>query len=579
MVRVLFSFVLCLLAWASAGILSAATLHVYLLTGQSNSLGAVKGSPASGELLQRYASQQLLWNGNMMRDTGECFEKNPAWVAVAPQLPAYSGGLCMGPEYGFASMQERLGFQTKGGDAVAIIKASLDGGGNTYWVKGRPAYESLLRTSLAALREAGKMKDYEKMQLEGLLYLQGESDSGEEVKLAQDRLMGFVQNLRKDLKKELKKDGPRVEGPRLVVLGQPANWHGRDKETDGKTTATELQALAERQKGFGWVYTRDLTKITSGDAMGVHYDGKSQLTIGARFAYAMALLQGRSVGAVRGQTPDVSLHEPSAWWGGKLPGQRVAVWDISSARGVQRLAAPLALEGIRVEDPFDEAVQVEAVKGKKPPVLSLGAGGVELRGAGLELRVPVKLAAEQTWIVPEGKKLALGGDSGRTRLLGRGPLLVKGGGACLFRGVVMEGTQVRLQGEGSSLMLEDGELRAGSRLAGEPVLLRGKSKVSFSEEEWTEEPGEPAAFRTEKLPGGSQVQGVCVLNPGEALWRRLQEAGQREYLLHFRDEGSASQQKPVDFSGVTEFLLSGSEQGKGEVSAAGPGVLRVKLLP
>ena len=36
------------------------TNHVYILTGQSNSLGAVKGSPASPEQLEKYSSKGLL---------------------------------------------------------------------------------------------------------------------------------------------------------------------------------------------------------------------------------------------------------------------------------------------------------------------------------------------------------------------------------------------------------------------------------------------------------------------------------------------------------------------------------------
>ena len=47
----------------------AETSHVYILTGQSNSLGAVKGTPASAEQLERYKSDGLLWNGNMVRCT------------------------------------------------------------------------------------------------------------------------------------------------------------------------------------------------------------------------------------------------------------------------------------------------------------------------------------------------------------------------------------------------------------------------------------------------------------------------------------------------------------------------------
>jgi len=579
MMRVLLSLMVCLVALGAMGSLSAATLHVYLLTGQSNSLGAVKGSPASEELLQRYASHQWMWNGNMMRDTGVCFEKNPSWAPVVPQVPAYAGGLCMGPEYGFVSMMERLGHQTGGGDAVAVMKASLDGGGNTYWVKGKPAYESLLRTACRALQEAKGVGGCQTVRLEGLLYLQGESDSKAEVLLARRRLTELVRNLKADLKKA----GFRSEDLRLVVLGQPANWNGRETEAEGKTTATELQALAARQKGYGWVYTRDLTKITSGDAMGVHYDGKSQLTIGARFACVATLLQGGTVGAVRGDQPGVSLHEPSAWWGGKLPGQRVAVWNVSSARGIQRLSSTLALEGILVEDPFDASLVIAAEEGggkKSSAVLSLGAGGVELREADLELQVPVKLSAGQVWKIPGGRTLCLGREAGRVRLAGRVPLAVRGGGKCLLRRVVLDGTVVNVKDDGTSLVLEDGELRAGCRIAGAAVQLRGRSRVVLAGEEVSFEEADATVpvFRTEKLPGASVVQGVWEVDPGEGTLRRVREMGKNEFLLVFAEAGK-EQSRAVDFGGVTECRLTGSGRGKGEVSVAGEGRLRVRFHP
>lgn len=56
--------------------------------------------------------------------------------------------------------------------------------------------------------------------------------------------------------------------------------------------ATSRKPLARANDNMGWVPTRDLAKITSGDNMGVHYDGKSQITIGARYAYEAARLAG-----------------------------------------------------------------------------------------------------------------------------------------------------------------------------------------------------------------------------------------------------------------------------------------------
>ena len=51
-----------------------------------------------------------------------------------------------------------------------------------------------------------------------------------------------------------------------------------------------MKSLAASRPGMGYVPTRDLPKLTAGDNMGVHYSGKAQISIGARFAYEAARL-------------------------------------------------------------------------------------------------------------------------------------------------------------------------------------------------------------------------------------------------------------------------------------------------
>lgn len=353
--------------------------QAYILTGQSNSLGAVKGSPASPELLQQYESTARLWNGNMNRDSGECFEKNQQWATVAPQLPRYNGNLCMGPEYGFAAMMQRLS-PSSGTD---IIKASLDGGGNHYWQPGGKAYNTLMSVVKRAMKAEKKPA-----KLTALLYLQGESDEGEEVTQARQRFTELVKNL----KKGLKKAGIPTKGFQYSVIGEPANWHGKDKTVQGKTTAEELRQLADSRPDIGWVYTRDLTKITRGDAMGVHYDGKSQISIGARFACALLALQGKIPVGMRGDDATATLGSPSAWWGGKSPDKdAIAIWNVASANATETLDKPLSVRGIRIEDTFPETV---AIRGKGKALLKIGKDGIALHGANLKLeQVHLSLAA------------------------------------------------------------------------------------------------------------------------------------------------------------------------------------------
>lgn len=397
---------------------SAPQLHaanyVYLLTGQSNSLGAVKGSPATPGQLERYASGGMLWNGNMVRDTGECFEKNPAWVRVEPQLPRYTA-LCMGPEYGFAHMMQRRGWHAGNGDKVYIIKASLDGGGNSYWLPDGAAWKSLTGTLHRAM---GALKGRTSMPC--LLYLQGESDKGEEIAKAAVRFADLHKRLRKEAAKH------HTASLRFAVVGECATWSGRETTDDrGRTSAGQMRQMAAADSSVGWVRTRDLSKISSGDNMGVHYDGKSQLTIGARYAYAVARLEKLPVCCARSDDAAALLSTPGAWWSGKAPGAGdVLVWDMAAANAEDKLGRDMSVAGVRVEDPFAGGVVVAA--GARQETLRVGARGIELEEGDLTLHCALEVAGGQTWRLAAGRKLAVGSPSKPVELKGRARIVLAG---------------------------------------------------------------------------------------------------------------------------------------------------------
>lgn len=385
------------LVFLSAAMATAKTNHVYILTGQSNSLGAVKGTPATAEQLEHYKSNGLLWNGNMMRDTGEKFEKNPSWVTVAPQLPECAGSLCMGPEYGFCSMMQRHNWHTEKGDKIAVVKASLDGGGNSYWLPDAPGYKSLsstVRTALAALKGHS--------QVRALLYLQGESDrTEEEITKAPARFLDLLARVGRETKKGTIK---------LAVVGECATWAGKEnKNAVGDTTAKLLGDMAHKKKNVGWVRTRDLTKITRGDSMGVHYDGKSQITIGARYAYAVAMLEKLPFTPTRSDDSQTALDSPAAWWGGKMPTpEQTATWDVAAANVVhEKVNEAFSVAGIVVDDPFSGHVSLHSAKAGKASV-SIGVGGIVLRQGDLSMQLPVTIAADQSWKLAEGRTLTIG---------------------------------------------------------------------------------------------------------------------------------------------------------------------------
>ncbi len=395
----------CVLAFLGSLSCRAETNHVYILTGQSNSLGAVKGSPASAEQIEHYKSEALLWNGNMQRDSGETFEKSPEWKTVAPQLPEYNGGLCMGPEYGFGLMMQRRGWHSAAGNRLCIVKASLDGGGNSHWCADAASYKSLVNSATAALADLkGKTVVHE------LLYLQGESDSGDEIPAAPERFINLMTRLPKDIKKG---------GLKQAVVGECATWGGKDTEHKGMTTVRLMRDLAAKKKNIGWVRTRDLPKITNGDSLQVHYNGAAQLAIGARFAYAVALLEKLPTGSVRNDDPEARVDSTAAWWGGKLPNEeKVASWDISAANVTEeKVGKSWSVAGLSIEDPISGCVTLKAASPKAS--LTLGKKGITLRDTGdLSLQLPLTIASNQTWSLAAMRHLSIGSASAPVTLSG-----------------------------------------------------------------------------------------------------------------------------------------------------------------
>ena len=404
--------------------------HAYILTGQSNSLGAVKGDPASAELRQKYVSTGMLWNGNMNKGGG-FIVASPAWQTVAPQLPAYEGNNCMGPEYGFSYMMQKKGWLMAEGDSLGVIKASLDGGGDEYWVKGGSSsnYPNILQAVKDAYN-AAVAQGYEKVVVDGLMYLQGESNTHGGTAV-QTNYTAFLDNLRADLL------AAGIPADAILfrnnsVLGEPASWHQSDTslgdESNAGDTRTQLESLAASSDDIGFVYTRDLEKINPGDGMGVHYNGESQITIGARYAYAFAVQNGINVGQVRGSNDQVALTDAAAWWNNTAPdASTVLEWDISSVSTPSKAiaaagygnyigsGATLQAKGITINGAYKECVTING------GTISLGSAGIETHEADLVVNSSMVANDSQTWSVEEGYSITVGSlnvGGGKTLTLG-----------------------------------------------------------------------------------------------------------------------------------------------------------------
>lgn len=436
------------LAIALFGAAEAKTLQLYILTGQSNSLGSVKGSPASSALLEQYKSNgsTRFWHNNFNKDSGNSVDYQPpassSWGAVTPQIcgTGSSHYNCMGPEYGFAAMMERKGWSLEGtasGDAdMGIVKTSLDGGGYSYWNKGTKAYNTIISTIREACENA-LANGYDNVEIMGVMYLQGESNANDN-NIA-NSFLTFLDNLQADISR----DG--VDTARLAshqaILGEQALWNttnvtntatgdvtGGFNGNEGKagTTRDQQHALAQENDNMGWVPTRDLAKITSGDSMGVHYDGKSQITIGARYAYEAAKLAGYDVGTVRSGNYDAALASTDAWMNGRLPSASVAVWDAASSAKDNMVSSSAginaSLYGIRIEDTYLNTITIRgvAVDGSASPSLGdghliLGSGGIDIAaGRNLDIDAVLELQGNQTWNIAGGSSLTIQGSGAGT---------------------------------------------------------------------------------------------------------------------------------------------------------------------
>lgn len=292
---IIFRFGIRAAAFVLAGVLGSAAAHaktfnVFILTGQSNSLGAIKGNFADEAKLSPAPEKVRFWHGNF---GGYCTgTDSTAWGRVEPQQESQ---IVMGPEYGFARGLEKFAAKKHGlrPEDCGILKVSRDGGGNTHWVAPRgEAYREILATAKKAFSALPAL-GYDTIEICALIYLQGESDSGEEIAHAGTRVCSLRDNLARELPANKIPGIKKISAKKMALLvGEPANWHGKDtRAADGSSSAQNLKRSVERAANAAWIETRDLPKIKSGDAMGVHYDGNAQLVIGDRFAKAFSTLR------------------------------------------------------------------------------------------------------------------------------------------------------------------------------------------------------------------------------------------------------------------------------------------------
>lgn len=253
-------------------VLAAATVpaqakhyRLFLLTGQSNSLGTTAGDAFDPAEEKNPADQDVLIFWSNRADTDVALGNSGGEFKP---LAAQQGGVFTncpihwGPEIGFGRTLHAAGVKD-----FAIVKSSRGGGGNGIWSKelGGHMYTELVGTARQAI--AKLEKDGHTYEIVGLIYLQGESDSPEEATLAGERLQALLDNLRQDL--------PRTKNLRVVIGGIAAEGETRD------VVRKNQAQLAADSKDFAYFETIDLRPGLYDD---LHYDRPTKLIVGKRFA-------------------------------------------------------------------------------------------------------------------------------------------------------------------------------------------------------------------------------------------------------------------------------------------------------
>ena len=247
----------------------AAHVKLFVLTGQSNSLGTTDGDGAEPSPGADAADKEVrfFWHNlaNVAKSLGD---SGGAFTTLREQQGGFYKGSAThwGPEIGFGRRLHRAGVRDFG-----IIKASRGGGGNSFWFKAAAdhhMYGHVVKTVMAATADLAK--GGHTFEIVGLLYLQGESDSPAEAAVSDTRIRELADNLRRDL--------PNAKAMHTVIAGIAATGATRDT-----VRAKHAAVAATDAAQFSFFSSTDLR-----DQMPdrLHFNKPAKLAIGERFAEA-----------------------------------------------------------------------------------------------------------------------------------------------------------------------------------------------------------------------------------------------------------------------------------------------------
>lgn len=242
---------------------------LFILTGQSNSLGTTNGGEAdtSPGTDPADAHVKFFWH-NWAGPSTSLGDSGGDFTSLQSQQGGYYPGSVThwGPEMHFGRMLYRAGVRDFG-----IIKCSRGGGGNSLWSKSSSDHHmyshvvNAVNTATASLTAAG-----DTFEIVGLLYLQGESDSTAEASIAGTRIKELTDNLRADL--------PNAANLHCVIGGIARPGATSD------TVRAKHAAIADSTDYIDYFTNLDLQTSTAPDNL--HFNKAAKLTIGGRYTQA-----------------------------------------------------------------------------------------------------------------------------------------------------------------------------------------------------------------------------------------------------------------------------------------------------
>ena len=293
--------------------MEAAHVKLFILTGQSNSLGTTAGGEADPTPGADPADANIRFFWSNRADAATVIgDSGGVFTALQSQQGGYYSGSAThwGPEIAFGRTLYRAGVRNFG-----IIKASRGGGGNTFWLKNSAddhMYGHITATVNAATSALTNNGDT--FEIVGLLYLQGESDTAAEAAEAGNRLKTLTDNLRADL--------PNAASLQCVAGGIAAAGSVRDTVRANQTSIASATS-----------YIDSFSNLDLQPALydSLHFNKAAKLTVGERFAQAFF-----AAGTVARHYGNLVFIGDSITQGGNgdHPGYRYTVFKHLANRGV-----------------------------------------------------------------------------------------------------------------------------------------------------------------------------------------------------------------------------------------------------